>query len=140
MPDDPLIAIKTGALYFALIFALGFVLGTIRVLWLAPMAGETLAVLTELPIMLTASWFGARGMVRRHKLKVMRDRAVMGAVALLLLFIVELLMAVLLFGQTLQAWLTGVITMPGPIGLAGQILFGLMPLLVPKPRSPNLPA
>jgi hypothetical protein len=135
MPDTLLNAIKTGARYFALIFALGFVLGTIRVLWLAPMAGETLAVLTELPIMLTASWFGARWLVTRHRLVAIGDRAVMGAVALLLLFIAELLMAVLLFGQTPQAWFTGVVTMPGPIGLAGQILFGLMPLLVRSPRG-----
>jgi hypothetical protein len=135
MPDNPLIAIKTGALYFALIFALGFVLGTIRVLWLAPMVEETLAVLAEMPIMLTASWFGARWLVTRHRLVAIGDRAVMGAVALLLLFIAELLMAVLLFGQTPQMWFTGVVTMPGPIGLAGQILFGLMPLLVRSPRG-----
>lgn len=130
MPHSPLIAVKTGALYFALIFALGFVLGTVRVLWLAPMAGETLAVLAEQPIMLTASWFVARWLVTRHRLGAMRDRALMGVVALLLLFTVEPLLAVLLFDQTPQAWLTGVVTMPGPIGLAGQILFGLIPLFV----------
>ncbi len=122
--------IKAGALYFALIFALGFVLGTIRVLWLVPAIGETAAVLLEQPVMLTASWFAAGWMVRRHDLVTTGERAMMGAVALALLFIAEPLFAYGLFGQTPQDWVVGVFTMPGPIGLAGQIMFGLMPLLI----------
>ena len=46
--------------YFGIIFALGFVLGTIRTLWLAPIVGTVGAVLIELPIMLIASWLVAR--------------------------------------------------------------------------------
>lgn len=122
--------IKAGAIYFALIFALGFVLGTIRVLWLVPATGETAAVLIEQPIMLTASWFAAGWLVRRHGLVTTGERAAMGAVALMLLFVVEPLLAYTLFGQLPQEWLAGVFTMPGPIGLAGQIAFGLMPLLI----------
>jgi len=41
--------------YFLPVFALGFVLGTVRTLWLAPMLGELAAVAAELPVMLAAS-------------------------------------------------------------------------------------
>jgi hypothetical protein len=46
--------------YFGLIFALGFLLGTVRTLLLAPATGATAAVLIELPVMLGASWLAAR--------------------------------------------------------------------------------
>ena len=123
--------INAGAIYFALIFALGFLLGTVRVLWLVPATGETVAVLIEQPIMLTASWFAAGWLVRRHGVVTTGERAAMGAVALMLLFIAEPLLAYTLFGHLPQDWVKGVFTMPGPIGLAGQLLFGMMPLVVP---------
>src|SRR5690606_39056760 len=45
--------------YWAAIFALGFVLGTVRTLWLAPAVGELAAVALELPVMLGASAWAA---------------------------------------------------------------------------------
>lgn len=125
-------SVKAGAVYFALIFALGFVLGTVRTLWLAPMIGATLAVIAEQPFMLTASWFAAGWLVRRGGIVAMRERAVMGGVAFLLLIVVEPVFAILLFGQSPAQWLTGVFSMPGPIGLAGQVAFALMPLVVKR--------
>jgi hypothetical protein len=49
-------AAQAGSTYFGLVLALGFALGTLRVLALAPYLGPTGAVLVELPIMLAASW------------------------------------------------------------------------------------
>ena len=43
---------RAAVVYFVLVFAAGFVLGTIRVLLVAPRWGELLAVLLESPIML----------------------------------------------------------------------------------------
>lgn len=74
MQSSSFTAIKAGAIYFAAAFALGFVLGTIRVLWLAPHVGETAAVLAEQPVMLTVSWFAAGWLIRRHHIA--RARAV----------------------------------------------------------------
>lgn len=48
-----------------MIFALGFVLGTIRVLWLEPKLGMLTATPCGTPLMLLASWFAARWLVRR---------------------------------------------------------------------------
>ena len=46
-------------LYFALVFAAGFVLGTIRTLWAVPWLGVRTAELVELPIMLGVSIIAA---------------------------------------------------------------------------------
>jgi hypothetical protein len=127
-------AIRAAALYFALIFALGFVLGTVRVLWLAPLAGETLAVLAEQPIMLTASWFTAGWLLRRNGLTGLSDRAAMGGFAMVLLFVAEIALGLSLFDQTPGQSLTKALVLPGLIGLIGQIMFGLMPLFVSAKR------
>jgi hypothetical protein len=134
MPNHIFSPIKAGAAYFAVVFALGFVLGAIRVLWLSPIIGETAAVVAEQPVMLTASWFVARWLVRQYDFAHGRERLVMGGCAFAMLMVAELLLAVALFGQTPGQWLDNVVTMPGPIGLAGQMMFGLMPLVVRRDR------
>ncbi len=126
---------KAGAAYFALIFGLGFVLGTLRVLWIVPMMGETIAVLAEQPIMLAASWFTARWLVQRYDLGALWDRAIMGIVAFIVLMLIEVTLASLLFGQSPAHWLNSIFALPGLIGLTGQIMFALMPLIVPRRRS-----
>jgi len=55
----------SSAVYFAIVFAAGFVFGTIRVTWLVPMVGVRVAELTELPLMLTVVFFAARWINRR---------------------------------------------------------------------------
>lgn len=40
-----------GLAYFAVVFAAGFALGVLRVLFAMPILGETVAVLFELPVM-----------------------------------------------------------------------------------------
>jgi hypothetical protein len=47
---------QAGAAYFGIVFALGLVLGTLRVLILAPTLGSTEAVLVEVTVTLTLSW------------------------------------------------------------------------------------
>ncbi len=53
--------VKAAGLYFVLVFGAGFVLGTIRVLWLVPALGTRTAELVEMPVMpaiviLSAQW------------------------------------------------------------------------------------
>ena len=90
-----------GAAYFLIVFLLGFGLGTIRVLLVAPCLGETMAVLLETPLMLAASWASCGWCLRWFEVAPKADaRAVMGGVAFALLMAAELAVSVLLFGQT----------------------------------------
>ena len=52
--------LKAGAVYFAVVFAVGFVLGTIRTLWVVPRFGARTAELMEMPVMLAVTIVAAR--------------------------------------------------------------------------------
>jgi hypothetical protein len=56
--------LRAGILYFALVFGAGFVLGFIRVVWVAPPLGARAAELLEAPIMLAVCVLAARRVVR----------------------------------------------------------------------------
>lgn len=117
-------------IYWAAVFLIGFVLGTLRVLFLAPRMGETSAVLVELPLMLAASWVVARRIVSRTGNARLSDAIAIGALAFALLLTSELVLAVTLFGQAPGQWLAALLVMPGLLGLAGQLVFAAMPALV----------
>lgn len=126
--------------YFALIFTLGFVLGAIRTLLLAPRIGPTPAVLMELPVMLAASWLVATRIVQRERFSPPKALA-MGVLAFALLMAAEALIAVFLAGQSLAAWSSDLLRTPGWVGLAGQIGFGMFPLLAAlRLKAPDIRA
>jgi hypothetical protein len=131
-------AIRAGLAYFASIFALGFVLGTTRTLWLVPAWGEVAAVLAELPLMLTASWLAARWLVGRYSVPRGKPRLIMGTLAFALLMTAEAALGVLAFDESLISWAASLFAVPGVFGLVGQIGFALMPLLVGQ-RPPTVP-
>ena len=58
-------ALKSGALYFALVFGAGFVLGAVRVLWPVRRFGERVAELMEAPVMLGVTVLAARWVIWR---------------------------------------------------------------------------
>ena len=83
-------ATKAGALYSIIVFLIGFILGTIRVLLVAPRLGETAAVIIEAPIMLAASWFVCRSCVNWLDVgRTVPARSGMGSVAFLVLMSAE---------------------------------------------------
>jgi hypothetical protein len=126
-------AVKPGAAYFALVFLAGFVLGTVRVLLLAPRLGTLTAVLLELPVILTVSWFACGWISRRFSVPAGAwHRLRMGAVAFFLLIAAEIALAAA-FGRAPSTYLASLGTVEGAFGLAGQILFGLIPLLRARP-------
>jgi hypothetical protein len=86
--------------YWTLIFALGFVLGMVRVLWLAPLAGALPATALELPVMLAASWCVAGWLIRRYAIASSGAALAMGVMAFALLLAAECLLAAAINGQT----------------------------------------
>lgn len=118
---------SAGLAYWAVVFALGFVLGTIRVLWLAPLVGVVPATLIELPVMLTASWLAAGWLVRRFAIMRGSEALVMGGLAFGLLMAAECALAVGLMGQTPAQWLADLRQPHALLGLAGQVMFALIP-------------
>lgn len=137
MNNHPAQPYRAGAAYFALVFSLAFLLGTARLLWVGPALGATRAVLIEVPMILLASWIAAGWLVRRFGLRGARERAMMGVLALVLLFTTEFALALTFFGQSAGQFLGAILTVPGLIGLAGQLGFGAMPMVVGVGRHDN---
>lgn len=78
------------ALYFCIVFAAGFVLGTFRVLFIVPILGERYAELAEMPLMVAASAITARYLILKHFHALSFIKAcTVGALALFLLLAVE---------------------------------------------------
>lgn len=135
MRGDFLAPLKAGALYFAVVFASGFVLGTARTLFLAPQIGELTAVALELPVILVIAWTACGWILRRVAISAaVAARTLMGAFAFALLMTGEIFLA-LAFGGTLGGFLTSLGEPAGALGLAGQVLFALFPLIRRSPAS-----
>jgi hypothetical protein len=60
-----MLILKAGILYFVPVFGTGFVLGTIRTLWIVPRLGTRMGELMETPIMLVITILAAQWIVRR---------------------------------------------------------------------------
>lgn len=116
--------------YFGLVFALGFVLGTVRTLLLLHGGTRLMGVLLELPAMLLASWWLCAWVLRRLRVPA-RDtvRLAMGGLAFVLLIAAEMQLGALLFGRTPAGHFALYQEASHALGLAAQVLFALMPWL-----------
>lgn len=121
-------ALQLGLAYFAAVFALGFVLGTLRVLLLIPWIGEMAAVLLELPVILGCAWLIAGRLLRGRHLKPAQAVG-MGASAFVLLMLAEAALSVLLAGRSLSEHLALYAEWPHRLGLAGQLVYASFPWL-----------
>lgn len=115
------------AAYWAAVFALGFILGTVRVLWLVPLVGLLPATALELPVMLAASWWAAGWLMQRFGIAQPGEALAMGLLAFMLLLAAEAMLATFLSGQNPAQWLAGLREPHALLGLAGQAVFALMP-------------
>ncbi|WP_292066156.1 hypothetical protein [Brevundimonas sp. UBA7664] len=128
-------ALAAAAAYFAIVFALAFLLGVARTLFVAPRVGELVAVLIEAPIVLLISWRAAGWSIRRFSVTARAsDRATMGLAAFLLLMTVETTMSLVLFDRPLAQQFAAWATAAGAIGLLAQAAYGLIPLLAVRRR------
>ncbi len=123
-------ALSAGLAYFAIVFAAGFLFGVVRVVALTPLIGLFYAVLLELPFILAISWLASSVLCRLFSVPPHAGvRLTMGAVAFVLLMGAEAVLATVLGGVTLSSHLASMATPSGAAGLAGQIVFALIPLL-----------
>ena len=123
-------AIRAGVIYALIVFLIGFIFGTVRVLLLAPHLGETLAVSLETPLMLAASWFVCRWCVDRLDVpRRVGARAVMGVVAFTALMLAELGVSALVFGRSEAEFAGSYASVPGAIGLTAQMMFAIVPVM-----------
>lgn len=119
-----------GAAYWAIVFAVGFALGSFRVLLIEPAVGTLAAVLIELPVMLGASWLAARWLVQRYSIAAARQALATGGIAFALLMASEVVLTTVWAGNSPGQWIAKMATPAGFIGLCGQVAFGLFPWLV----------
>jgi hypothetical protein len=125
--------LKAGVLYFALVFGAGFVLGPIRILWLAPRFGMRIAELMEMPIMFVVIILAARWIVRRLAVpSAPLSRLGMGCLALALVLIAEFTLVLWLRGLTIAEYIVSRDPVSGTVYYVMLGMFAIMPLLVTR--------
>ena len=118
-------ALAAGVVYFAIVFAAGFVLGALRVLVVVPRLGEMAAVLLELPVMLGISWLVCRGLIARFRVAAASGpRIAMGVFGFLLMMAGELGVSVFALGRTIAEHFSAQRTFTADLGLAAQVAPG----------------
>lgn len=123
--------LKAGALYFALVFGAGFVLGPIRILWAVPRFGTRVAELMEAPFMFVVTILAARWIVSRLAVPPKPlSRLCMGCAALGLMLVAEFGLVLWLRGLSISEYLASRDPVSGTVYYAMLGVFCVMPLLV----------
>jgi len=124
---------KAAAVYFALVFAAGFVLGTIRTPWIVPRVGMRTAELLETPFMILMSVAAARWTIRRFGIPAVTSvRLAMGAMALVLMLLGEFGFVLWLRRFSIREYLATRDPVSGTVYYMALLVFALMPLLVKR--------
>ena len=125
--------LKAGGLYFLLVFGAGFVLGTIRTLWVVPRLGTRMAELLETPIMFVVTILAARWIVLRLAVPPTRSaRFGMGAIGFGLLLVAEFGLVHWLRGLSIREYLATRDPVSGTVYYVMLGVFAAMPFLVAK--------
>jgi len=122
--------LMAAALYFALVFAAGMLLGPIRALWIEPKTGAAIAVLSEAPFMLAVMLWAARWVPQTAGITSnVSSLLLMGVIALVFQQIADFLLSVRLRGITAKQQLAYCGTKAGLVYAILLILFAIMPLI-----------
>lgn len=123
-------------LYFALVFAVGFALGTVRTLWVVPRLGARTAELMEQPVMLGVSVLAARWVARRIGVPPRWPRRLaMGCVALALMLVAEFSVVLWIRGLTIRGYLESRDPVSGAAYFIALGAFAVVPILVGRARA-----
>ena len=130
--------VKPAAVYFALVFGAGFVLGTLRVLCLVPRIGVRAAELAESPLMLLVTvmvaWWVNRGWWKDTS---PTARLAVGLTALTLLFTAEISLGLALRGGSVWSILFDKDPISGTVYYALLAVYALMPWLLGPAQRPT---
>jgi len=125
--------LKAGVLYFALVFGAGFVLGSIRILWVLPRFGTRMAELMETPIMFLVTIIAARWIVRRLGVpSTPSSRLGMGFISVGLMLVAEFTFVLWLRGLSISEYLASRDPVSGSVYYVMLGVFAVMPLLVAR--------
>jgi hypothetical protein len=124
-----------GLLYFAWVFGAGTVLGTLRVLWLAPFVGARTAELLEMPLMFAISVAAAWWIVQHMALS-LGQRIATGVLALALVLACEFTVVLYARGLTVERYLATFDPVSGTLYYALLLVFMLLPMWF-HPRYPK---
>jgi hypothetical protein len=128
---------KPAAVYFALVFGAGFILGVGRVLWLVPRLGARDAELVEMPLMLVVITLAAGRTNRLFAGMGGPARLGYGGVALSLTLAADLAVAVFLRGMSPAAAFADRDPVSGAAYYGSLIVFALMPWLLGRGIRPH---
>lgn len=119
-----------GALYSLVVFAAGLVLGVIRVMWVARLAGEAVSLALEAPIILALAWYACGWAAERMEVSPrFFERLAMGGVALAMLIGAEAAIAVFGKGRSIAEYFGDYARSAILLGLLAQLAFAVFPLL-----------
>lgn len=128
--------LKAAVVYFVIVFGAGFVLGTVRTLFVLPLVGSRTAELLEMPLMLTVIVLGARW-INRHLTAAATSsiQISVGLFALALVLLAEIAVGVGLRGQSPVESLLNRDPVSGTIYYVMLGVFALMPWLLARRQA-----
>jgi hypothetical protein len=125
--------LKAGVFYFTFVFGAGFVLGTIRTLWVVPRVGARKAELMEMPIMLVVIIMAARWTVLRLAMPPMQSARIgIGCIALVLMLVAEFGFVRWIRGLSIKQYFATRDPVSGTAYYLMLMVFAAMPLLVAR--------
>jgi hypothetical protein len=128
---DKMQVIEAGLVYFALVFGLGFLLGSIRVPFIVPRIGQRYAELIEMPFMLLGIVLAAQFIFSYFTMpNTMLTYICVGLIALILVIMAELLLVIVLQRSTIKQYLKNRDPISGTAYIALLIIFAVMPLII----------
>jgi hypothetical protein len=128
--------LKAAVLYFAIVFSVGFVLSTIRTLWLVPRLGARTAELLEMPVMLVVIVVAARLVVRSQSVPSTKSaRLAVGCIGLILMLAAEFGFVLWLRHVSIRQYLATRDPVAGTLYYLMLVVFALMPTLAGKAKK-----
>jgi hypothetical protein len=128
-------SMRAGCIYFLAMFVAGWTFGPIRETFVSMGVDPLTAVLFEAPAMLLVMYASSAWIVRSFHIRGrVADRLAMGAAAILLVFLAELLGGSAIRGWSMQEGLARFVTAPGRVFSIMLLIGLLMPTLQMRDR------